>query len=109
MRTMRACGCGLRRIAAWSMPGSLTSSVYVARPVRSFGSSRRWTSLPIQWRVVVTIDSSSAGGGAARDGTAGRGQPHGLDDALVPGAGAEVGRGRFPELRLSRRAADEER
>src|SRR5262249_15068131 len=101
MRAMRACGCGLRSTAACSIPGSFTSSVYVARPARSFGSSRRGTSLPIQRRCAMAMAISSAsrrGCGHAR-----RGQPDRVDDALVSGAAAQIGRDRLADLLLARR------
>ena len=45
-RTMRACGCGLRRIAQCSMPGSARLSTNGASPLTSAGSSMRLTGRP---------------------------------------------------------------
>ena len=45
---MRAFACGLRRTAPWSIPVTVTSPTYCARPVRSLGSSLRGTLLPTQ-------------------------------------------------------------
>src|ERR1043165_3690351 len=46
--TIRACGTGLRRIAASSMPGTRTSSTNCARPVSSRTSSLLLTRAPIK-------------------------------------------------------------
>src|SRR5260221_8724101 len=43
----RPCGRGLRRKAAWSIPGSWTSSTYRPRPVRRRSSSTRVTRAPM--------------------------------------------------------------
>lgn len=45
-RTMRACGCGLRRIAQCAMFGRLKLSMNSAVPVTRAGSSMRLTGLP---------------------------------------------------------------
>ena len=44
--TTSACGCGLRRIAPNSIPGSLRSAVYRASPVSFASRSRRTTLVP---------------------------------------------------------------
>src|SRR5215210_7621796 len=41
-----ACGCGLRTIATYAMPGMLRSSTYIDDPVIRRGSSLRRTSAP---------------------------------------------------------------
>src|SRR5215207_2570946 len=55
MAVILACAYGLRRTARCSIPGSLMSSVKVARPVSSAGSSLRGTLLPMYRRAVSVM------------------------------------------------------
>src|SRR5262249_62189388 len=55
MGVILACACVLRRMAAWSMYGSLRSSTNVALPVRNRTSSRRLIGAPIYgWAMVFS-------------------------------------------------------
>src|SRR5262245_60783991 len=86
MLLMRACACGLRTIAACSMPCTLRSSVYLPRPVMSDASSRRLIEEPM----IPGMDRLLGAG----DG------PNGLDDVVVAGAAAEVALEPFADLLL---------
>src|SRR5215210_7955492 len=55
MDVILACAYGLRRMARWSIPGNLMSSVKVARPARSAASSLRGTLLPLYRRAVSVM------------------------------------------------------
>src|SRR3990172_10087510 len=80
---MRACACGLVRMAPWSMPGREISSAYCARP--------------------VALPPASGRGGLAPTARAGllMGTPRKLfrrfDDFYVAGAAAEISRERGPD------------
>ena len=52
MRTIRACGCGERTIAAWVSPSMLKSSVKRPLPVSSRASSLRRIGWPIEPKAV---------------------------------------------------------
>src|SRR5882757_4181711 len=68
------------------MPGSSTSSMNKAWPVRSLRSSLRLTGSP---NVRVDIPSAPHPN---------RGRHHGVDDVLVAGAAAEIARQRLADL-----------
>ena len=56
MPLMRACGCGLCRMATCVVPGNVMSAVNFDSPRRSSGSSRRLIADPRIW---VAMDMSS--------------------------------------------------
>ena len=72
METMRACGKGLRRILPWSIPGSLMSVTYSARPVARSQPSTGGMRLAHVGRYVAhaAVPSTVAGIAGRRDSTA---------------------------------------
>src|SRR5436305_5569089 len=90
---MRACACGLRRIAANSIPGRDKSSVYIAAPVISRGSSRRRIPDP-------KIRELMASSLLCRE--RGRGIANGAHDVLIARAAAHVAVEALPDLAIRR-------
>src|SRR5581483_10826547 len=92
IETIRPCAMSLRLKPRCSMPASLMSSTYVARPWMSRGSSRRLTRAPIS---LGSLEDTLATGSPPA------GRPlYGLDDVLVAGAAAEVTREPLANLAL---------
>src|SRR5579864_4013410 len=96
MRVMRAWACGLRTMHACTIPGRRRSSVYVACPVISRGSSRRRMLAP---KILLTamVVAPLPDGCAAQ---LARGVLDRVHNVLVAGAAAEVAFQPFADLRL---------
>src|SRR5262245_26057634 len=88
---MRACAYGERTTARCAMPGRTMSSVYLAWPVMSRGSSRRLMPDPkMRDAMAVLLSARHLRGGVGDRG----------DDVLVAGAAAEVALDSVADLRL---------
>src|SRR5687768_15482607 len=111
--TMRAWAWGLRRISMCSIPGSLKSSVKLPLPRMRRSSSTRLTRAPsppteISSTAMSPLPLLLASG--VDGGPRGRHLPrrplHGVDDALVTGAAAEIARDGPPDVPGGRLGAD---
>ena len=81
METMRAWGCGLRRILPCSMPGSEMSSVYAALPVALASPST------LRWGLPTSVKDSGAASGPGASPVSARAPPAAAPGESSPKAG----------------------